>query len=459
MAGVGFSLKALRRDESYLGLLRLYGTAGIISSGPWLLSILSMLFIGVVGRKLVADPAQLQRFQVTVTWLFATSLLWTGPLQLMFTRFAADREFSGEHDETLPNLYGALALLGLASAALALSLSLLFPAEPPLFKLALSCAFVVLCQVWMVVTVLTGLRAHWQVFGSFALGYAVTFIACLALAKHGATGLLAGFALGQATLMFVALSVLARRMPARHEVAFRFAQRHALFLELGLVGFVYNLGIWVDKLLFWLNPATSYGVIGPLRASEVYDLPIFLAYLTTVPGMAVFLVRVEADFAERHAAFYAAVRNGASLRRIEQLRNQMTDAARRAVLGIVRMQSITLIACVTAGPLLLSLAGISQLHLPLFYVDTVGVALQVLLLAVTSMFFYLDRRRTVCWLTGLLLVSNALLSLASQRLGPEYYGFGFAAAMALTSSVGLVLLNRTFMHLVRDTFMQQPVTV
>ena len=458
MAGVGFSLKALRRDESYLGLLRLYGTAGIISSGPWLLSILSMLFIGVLGQKLVSDPTQLQRFQVTVTWLFATSLLWTGPLQLMFTRFSADREFSGEHDETLPNLYGALALLGLASAALALGLSLLFPSEPPLFKLALSCAFVVLCQVWIVVTVLTGLRAHWQVFGCFALGYAVTFIACLALAKHGATGLLAGFALGQATLMFAALSVLARRMPARHEVAFRFAQRHALFLELGLVGFVYNLGIWVDKLLFWLNPATSYPVIGPLRASEVYDLPIFLAYLTTVPGMAVFLVRVEADFAERHAAFYAAVRNGAPLRRIEQLHNQMTDAARRAVLGIVRMQSITLIACVTAGPFLLSVAGISQLHLPLFYVDIVGVALQVLLLAVTSMFFYLDRRRTVCWLTGLLLVSNALLSLVSQRLGPEYYGFGFATAMALTSSVGLVLLNRTFVHLVRDTFMRQPVT-
>ena len=48
MAGVGFSLKKLRDDDSYTSLIRLYGAAGIISSGPWLLSILTLLFIGTM---------------------------------------------------------------------------------------------------------------------------------------------------------------------------------------------------------------------------------------------------------------------------------------------------------------------------------------------------------------------------------------------------------------------------
>ena len=457
MAGVGFSLKALRTDESYTGLIRLYGTAGIISSGPWLLSILTLLFIGLIGRELVTDPHDLSRFQVCVTWLFAASLLWTGPMQLMFTRFTADREFLGEYDETLPNLFGALCVLGAATFAISIPLVALFQNSTWTFKWILASAFVVLSQTWLVVIVLTGLRAHLAVFSCFALGYASTFVACLLLARFGQEGLLMGFVIGQATLLFSALCVLARKLPAKSAVAFRFLERRSFYLELGLVGLFYNLGVWIDKLIFWWGAGTGQRVLGPLRASEVYDLPIFLAYLTIVPGMAVFLVRVETDFAEAHREFYAAVRDGAPLLRLEALCGNMTDAARRAVVDIVKIQGITLIMCAALGPWLLSLAGISELHLPLFYIDAAGVALQVILLAVTSMFFYLDRRRAVSVLTGLLLLSNAGFTWLSMRLGPDLYGYGFAMAMAVTSLLGLVLLSRTFSTLVRDTCMRQPV--
>lgn len=457
MAGVGFSLKTLRSDESYSGLIRLYGAAGIISSGPWLLSILTLLFIGLIGQRLVPEPVALSRFQVSVTWLFAASLLWTGPMQLMFTRFSADREYSDEHAETLPNLYGALAVIGLSSAALGALGASQFHGTTLLFKLVLTSAFVVLSQVWLAVIVLTGLRAHLQVFACFALGYGITFLACMMLARFAETGLLAGFVAGQSALLFSALWVLSRKMPSQSEVAFRVFTRRSLFLELGVVGFLYNFGIWIDKLIFWWTPGTGHIVYGPLRASEVYDLPIFLAYLTIVPGMAVFLVRVETDFAECHHAYYAAVRNGAPLLRIEALRDEMTDAARRAVLDIVKVQGVTLLACTIVGPWLLALCGLSELHLPLFYIDAAGVALQVILLAVTSMFFYLDRRRAVSVLAGLLVVSNAGLTVLTQWLGPEFYGYGFAIAMAITSIAGLIALSRAFSQLVRDTFMRQPV--
>ncbi|MET0387079.1 MAG: exopolysaccharide Pel transporter PelG [Polyangiales bacterium] len=457
MAGVGFSLKKLRDDHSYTGLIRFYGAAGIISSGPWLLSILTLLFIGLIGQQLVPDPAALERFQVSVTWLFAASLLWTGPMQLMFTRFTADREYVGESEETLPNLFGALAVVGGGSALLALVGVSQFHESSLAFKLVLAGAFVVLSQVWMAVIVLTGLRAHLHVFGCFALGYACTFFACLVLARYGETGLLAGFAIGQAALLFGALGVLVRKLPSSRDVAFRFLSRRSLYWELGVVGLFYNLGVWIDKLIFWWHPGTGHRVLGPLHASEVYDLPIFLAYLTIVPGMAVFLVRVETDFAEAHRDFYAAVRDGAPLLKIEALAGELTAAARRALLDILKVQGVTLLVCAAIGPRLLALCGISELHLPLFYIDAAGVALQVVLLAVTSMFFYLDRRRAVSILTGLLVATNGTLTLVSQRLGPEFYGYGFASALAITSVAGLFVLSHTFEHLVRDTFMRQPV--
>lgn len=455
MAGVGFSLRTLHRNDGFTGLFKLYGAAGLISSGPWLLSILTLLLVGILGRALVPDPDMLVRFQVSVTWLFAGSLVLSGPLQLMFTRFIADRDYVGERDLTVPNLIGALGVTSVISAAVAAALSPLFANESLFLKLLLGTSFVTLCDLWIVVVVLTGLRAHDKVLWSFALGYAVTLCATLLLARFGVAGLLGGFALGQSTLLFASLAMVVRAMPSRSPASFRFLQRKSLFIELGVIGALYNLGIWVDKWMFWSNAGTSRAVLGPLRSSEVYDLPIFLAYLTLVPGMAVFLVRVETDFAEAHAAFYDAVRRGASLRKIQQLCNGMTDSARRAVVGIMKVQGASFVVGVCLGPWMLEVAGISVLHLPLFYIDAAGVALQVLLLAVTSMFFYLDRRRAVTVLVTLLVASNAALTWVSQQLGPAYYGYGFAIAMAITSLVGLWLLSRAFSTLVRDTFMLQ----
>ena len=46
MAGIGFELRKLLNKRSYTGLLQAYAYAGIISSGPWVLSIVGIMLIG-----------------------------------------------------------------------------------------------------------------------------------------------------------------------------------------------------------------------------------------------------------------------------------------------------------------------------------------------------------------------------------------------------------------------------
>ena len=116
MAGIGFELRKLMRRNSLWGLLRAYGYAGLISSGPWVLSILGVMGIGVFSINRVQSLA-LRQFLVSVTYLMAASLILTGFLQLMFTRFIADRLFAKEEGTVLPNLFGALALTTLVSRA------------------------------------------------------------------------------------------------------------------------------------------------------------------------------------------------------------------------------------------------------------------------------------------------------------------------------------------------------
>jgi uncharacterized membrane protein len=107
------------------------------------------------------------------------------------------------------------------------------------------------------------------------------------------------------------------------------------------------------------------------------------------------------------------------------------------------------------GGALLDWIGISRLYLPLLYVDVVGAALQVVLLGILNVLFYLDQRRLVLQLTILLPVANVILTAVSLKLGAAWFGYGFALAMLLTVLVGVWMLAKKLEQLEYQTFMLQ----
>jgi uncharacterized membrane protein len=443
------------RANSFWGLLRAYGYAGLISSGPWVLSILGVMAIGLLSVNRVQSLA-LRQFLVSITYLMAASLILTGFLQLMFTRFISDRLFAKEEATVLPNLFGALALTTLLAGTSSSAVVWFgFEGLPLSYRALMMIGFVTLCDLWVVVVLLSGLKAYRSVLAGFLIGYGTSVAGALLLSNRGLAGLLTGFLVGQIVLLFLLFLAVIRRYPrGRMLVSFDFLSRRS-YLSLALTGFFYNLGVWVDKFAFWVNPMTSDPVIGPLRASIIYDIPIFLAYLSIVPGMAVFLVRVETDFAESYDAFYHAVRSGDSLVNIQRLKGTLSSAARQGMGDIFKVQGVTLLLLFLIGPRVLDVMGISPLYRQLFFVDLAGVGTQVLMLAVFNVLFYLDQRGAVLWLSILFAASNLLLTLMTQSLGPAFYGYGFALATAITSVSGLNIISRRLEGLECDTFMQQ----
>jgi uncharacterized membrane protein len=210
--------------------------------------------------------------------------------------------------------------------------------------------------------------------------------------------------------------IILRSFPAERLIAFDCFKPGAMLPTLMAVGLLFNLAIWADKIVFWLAPDTSQAVIGPLRASVIYDMPVFLAYLGIIPGMAVFLVRFETDFVEWYDKFYNAVREGGSLEEIARMRDEMVFAVRQGLFDIVKIQTLAVLVMVVFAPTIFQKLGISALYLPLFYVDAVAASMQVALLAVMNVFFYLDRRRAVLD-GGLLTVLNVVLSMRVAQAG------------------------------------------
>ena len=456
MAGIGFELRKILNRDSYFALVRAYAYAGLISSGPWVLSILGLVAIGLLSVNIAVPNLLISQFQVSVTYLIMASLILTGVLQLSFTRWVSDQLFGHRSDTIVPNFAGVLLVTNLVAGSLSLVLVFAsFSGESVIYRALLVAGFVTMSDVWLATIFMSGLKFYKTIVVLFAGGYGVSVVLAVLLRGQGLEGLLAGYIVGQFLMLMGMVFIILRSFPAERLIAFDCFRPGAMYPTLMAVGLLFNFAIWADKIVFWLATDTGHPVIGPLRASVIYDMPVFLAYLGIIPGMAVFLVRFETDFVEWYDKFYNAVREGGSLEEIARMRDEMVFAIRQGLFDIIKIQTLSVLVLVVFAPTLFDKLNISPLYLPLFYVDAVAASLQVALLAVMNVFFYLDKRREVLATVALLAALNVLLSIVSLRLGVVFYGYGFALAMLVTLVFSLRVLERKLGRLEYETFMLQ----
>jgi uncharacterized membrane protein len=456
MAGIGFELRKLMNRGSVWGLVQAYAYAGIISSGPWVLSIIGILVIGLFSIGAARPDILVSQFQVSITYIIAGSLILTGLVQLAFTRFTADRLFDHENDIILPAFNGLLVLVTLVSGLIGgVFFSVSFPDQSLLYRAFMAGGFVIMCNIWVAAIFLSGMKQYKSIVVVFALGYGISVGLAVYLRRTSLEGIFGGFLAGQLALLLGLIILINLEYPSGKFLSFSFIRKMGLYPSLIFIGLFYNMGVWIDKFMFWGNAYTSVPVIGPLRASPIYDIPVFLAYLSIIPGMAVFLVRLETDFVEYYEKFYEAIRSGQSLAHIEDMRNAMVYTLRQGVFQIIGVQIVVVLAVVLVGSSLLRFLGISDLYFPLLCVNVIAAAIQVVFLGVLTIFFYLDKRGSALLLTFLFVVLNGSFTLVTLLLGPKFYGMGFAAALLVVVATGFYVLDRRLESLEYETFMLQ----
>ncbi|MFM2476142.1 exopolysaccharide Pel transporter PelG [Celerinatantimonas sp. MCCC 1A17872] len=454
MAGIGFEIRKILKQNTLLSVIQAYGYAGVIGSGPWLLSIVALLVIGLLSLGRIAPQSLIVQFLITVTYMMCASLVVTGGLQLMLTRYISDLIYKKAYDRIVSNLLGAIFFVTLVSLGLCLIVWPFIPLDN-ITKFLIMGGFVCLCNQWLTTIFLSGMKEYNQIILTMLIGYSCMVLAAIALNSYSLNGLFLAFLIGEAVLLFTFLWLIVRRYPSAQLVCFDFLKRRNVHLSLLLCGLFYNLSAWIDKIIFWYDPVTSVSVLGPLRANPIYDLPIFLAYLSVIPGMAVFLVRIETDFVEQHRNFYSAVIQGASLEQIQTVKQAMVSSVKAGIYDIAKVQGITVALIWVSGSALLKFFHIDSSYSELLNIDVLGVGLQVVLLGIINVMYYLDKRFSVLAISAIFMVTNGLLTYLSLWLGPYYYGYGFSIAVLLTTAIALILLSRQFDKLEYRTFMFQ----
>ena len=171
------------------------------------------MLIGIVAISQKVGGQEVEQFTTSVTWMMGTSLILSGLLQLVFTRFIADRLYEGRDQRINPNLFGALLLTTLVSGILGVVLMATIFHEAFAYEVLMIANFVTLSNVWIVVIFVAGLKKFKVILCSFFFGYATTVLLSILLLPFGISGLLAGLLTGHALLMFLMLAVIIPEYP------------------------------------------------------------------------------------------------------------------------------------------------------------------------------------------------------------------------------------------------------
>ncbi|SFV56710.1 Extracellular Matrix protein PelG [hydrothermal vent metagenome] len=466
MAGIGFELKQILKEKSLTSVLKTFGYSAILSSGPWVISMIIILGIGLSNIYLFnTTDSQDTMLKASVTYVSALALssVFTGFFQLPFTRFIADRMYEKRYYLVLPNFIGILILVIFIAFILALILALfIFNTQSNLFILLYITLFVVLSCVWMANILAASLKLYKQVILFYFLGYVAIYVCSIFLRDYAIIGLLISFIIGNSLLFILLFLGIIYYYPSSHKnnknfIRFdMFKQNFGKFYwKLAWSGMLYNIAIWIDKVIFWFTPIVGYVVIDNLHASMVYDFPIFLAYLSIIPGMAIFFFRLEVDFAQSYSDFYRAITSHGTLKQIKRHKQSMIDTVKRSIQEILFVQGMFNIFLFLSAEKLFDLLMLPKLYLPLFYVDVIGVQLQLGFMSILAYLYYLDRQKEALLYTLAFVLLNALLTWISIQLGPYFYGYGYSVALLILFVLSISTLNRILQELDYETFMLQ----
>ena len=442
MAGIAFELKKKMAGRNLSSILQTFAYSAFLSSGPWIISVLSIIVASYIASRLVGNVTAVDRFQTSITYLMAVSLILSGPFQLYFSRFSSDRIWEKKTASILPNFFGALVFnMGIGFILYLPFAFLMFKSLPPLYTVLSLFSFAVLCGLWIGTSLLSGMQNYSFIIYSFIGGYLVTILIISFFGYLGLNLLMFAFLAGQSVIFVTMVAAIIYSYSSDKIISFDFLRKKNIYSSLLFIGFFYNAGLWADKFAFWLSPSTGSPVLAHLMASPVYDTPVFIAYLSMVPGMAVFFMKLEGEFSEYCGGYYRSLTEGKTLSEIYDAGNKLILSARSVFFDVMRIQAIADILILFMNKPIFRLAGIPFVYIPLFRVLLVGAMLQQLFMVVTGFLFYFDKRNKALFLCAVFFLLNLSLTLLSIKMGPYYYGYGYVASLLICVITGLFFIR------------------
>ncbi len=452
MAGIGFQLQKLIEDESFLKKAKAYIFASIITSGPWILSIICLGLIGLLSGRFTTAK-KFSTISITIVYTFAFSLIFTGPVQFILTRYLADKEYMKQKDKMLSGLFSGLMISLIISLSLALPWYYFMNEGSLLYKAASISLFVIICAIWTLMDFLSCSKNYTGIITSFFIGSIMSLVCSPVLGSfYDVDGALWGYVIGQLFILLALLFFIIREFPFNGFFNREFLKYFRLFPYIFFTGLFYNLGLWSDKMIGWFVHGEK--IYGNFMAYNLYDTPVFIAYLIIIPSLAYFLIQSETTFFLAHKNFFDSI-SREPLDKILAYKVVLFRLLKASIRKLLYIQFVSSLLGFLFSDYIAAWFGLSPDSIVILRILFFAAGGQVMFLYIIIFLMYFDLSQLSFFLVFLFFLLNAGLNILFVFYPVVPMGAGYLISILISFITGLGLLLYSVTDIEYKIFMRQ----
>ena len=354
MAGIGFELKKLFSKKGLFALIRAYGYAGIVCTGPMLLGMVLLAGVRMIATFAGTAKDMQELLICMITYSLLASLLVTNLLSMITTRYTADMLYMNKDDRIMPSFYGSTALMYVIGG-LGYGIFLLFSGIEPVHQLCCFILFMELIVVWQEINYLTAVKDYKGILLTFLMAVVAGLAAGYLLVRAGADPVLSLFGcviIAYGIMLVWYYRLLIQYFPQGRGTSLAFMEWIDRYPQLMGVGTCIGIGLYIHLILMWASPI-GVQIKGLFYSAPGYDVPALFAFLSILITTINFVTSVEVNFYPKYQIYFGLFNHGGTLIDIENARDDMIETLLKELSYAFAKQFFATVVFIVGGTLLI----------------------------------------------------------------------------------------------------------
>ncbi|MBH1941526.1 exopolysaccharide Pel transporter PelG [Mobilitalea sibirica] len=426
MAGVGFELRKIFKDETIHGKVKGVIYASMTTIGPTIMFMLLLLGIRYVMNIFDVPYKEQIFFSSASLYLFIFATMISGALNTISTRFISDMIFI-EKDEYIPaTMFGTIMIGSFAAAIPNFIICIVLFAKydiNPVFLIGYYLFGIMITVTYCIMTFISAIKEYAKITASFFVGLlsavAIFFIAQRYMGLSVINCIIYSLALGFLLInVFLIYYIITFFEKSNHRY-FEFLKYYIKYPKLFLSGLFYVLGLYISNIIFWFYSDIAT-VVTLFHVAPSYDMATFLAVIVNLSAIVIYTVKVETQFFEKYKLYVMAL-NNANYAVIEKARKNMNNTIHINLFFIYEIQLIITIILTCLSVMFFPMLGIGGLTLDFFLL--LGIAYYAIFsmyFTVVFLYYFSDQFGSFI-ATALFFGVTVIASLIAIKLGNGYY--------------------------------------
>ncbi len=464
MAGIGFTLKKLFEEDSFIQRTKAYIYSSIVAAGPWIAAVVTVNAMLFIAKYYFSSVSQRSLFMGTIVYSFVFSQVVTTPWQLLITRYISDKLYTKSYEYIKSSFLGLSKIIFFIS----ITISTLYYWNKPLpwyYKYMAVTLFCFLSLSWIVMVYLGAIKNYSIISKAYIIGGIVAFLLLIYSSNYQflfynsqneyASNMIFSYVIGIVITYSILLYSFYSTFYHGNDLEYDFLRYLNKFPKLFFVGLFYILGLWADDLIMWYS-SLGVNIQDTYRYAPIYDNAVFLAYLTVIPTMVLFMISVETEFYQTYKKYYGLASGFGTYREISRANDIMKKSIIRQLFYTMEIQTIISVVIIVLAGKIFSFFNMTILLRDIFRICVLGALCNMFVFIIILILLYFESKKNALAISFMLFFFNSIFTYIFLSKGVNYFGLGFFISNFITMIVAIAILIVFMKKINYYTFAKQP---